>query len=364
MILADDPTIAAFDSGIGELIRGFHTGSVLNPDLDGSGAVAHDGRQRAGRSARRKKREERGVPMGRSGILIGLQGEVAPSFGAIGVEHLANHDSDGPEIPRGNGSGLDQHGHYTATRMSPGESTSPRDSGDEIASLRLAATALPLRMGAAGIEVLMVRRNPELAFGGMWTFPGGAIDSADGPVPPAVVEGSHVWGDAGLVRTAARAAARETLEETALSCAPADLTWFSHWIPPRRPKLKRFATWFFLAPEPSGELVVDLTENSEARWVRPDAAIEEYSRGDFPLAVPTWITLDDLQTFDTPESAVSDALESVRIHHTRLLRSEPFPVLVWSGDAAHATGDLDSPGPRNRVEMAPDGGVRSRTVSD
>lgn len=210
----------------------------------------------------------------------------------------------------------------------------------------------------------MVRRNVELAFGGMWTFPGGAIDPSDGPMPTELDETSHAWDTPELVRTAARAAARETLEETGLTCDPTSLTWFSHWIPPKRPGLKRFATWFFLAPGATGELVVDRTENSDARWIAPSDALAANAEGDFPLAVPTWVSLDDLASFDSPESLIADAATAVRIHHTRHFRTESLPVLVWSGDAAHATGDLDAPGPRNRVEMSPDGGVHSRTVSD
>ena len=231
-----------------------------------------------------------------------------------------------------------------------------------VAAIRLAATALPLRRGEDGLEVLMVRRNAELAFGGMWTFPGGAIDPGDGPAPSEVDESAQRWDAPELVRTAARAAARETTEETGLVCDPDDLTWFSHWIPPRRPGLKRFATWFFLAVEPQGELVVDPAENSDARWVTPAGALDACADGHFPLAVPTWVTLDDLRHFDSPAAAVA-AAASVRMHHTRHFATDARPILVWPGDAAHASGDVNAPGPRNRVEMSPDGGVWSRTTS-
>lgn len=232
-----------------------------------------------------------------------------------------------------------------------------------VAAIRLAATAILLRSGGNGLEVCMVRRNPDLAFGGMWTFPGGAIDPSDGPLPSEVDESSHTWDDPELIRTAARAAARETVEETGLVCDADRLAWFSHWIPPRRPGLKRFATWFFLAGEPTGELVVDPTENSDGRWVTPTEALGSYARGEFPLAVPTWVTLDDLRGFDSPTAAVAAAETAVRLHHTRHVRTEALPVLVWPGDAAHESGDPDTHGPRNRVELSPDGGVRTRTTS-
>ena len=233
-----------------------------------------------------------------------------------------------------------------------------------VAALRLAATAMPLRRGPAGIEVLMVRRNPELAFGGMWTFPGGAIDPGDGPAPSVIDEDEHPWTDPTLVRTAANAAARETVEETGLVCAPDELVWFSHWIPPRRHGIKRFATWFFLTSEPAGQLVLDRTENSDARWIEPAVALAANTTGEFPLAVPTWITLDDIRRFDRPDTALADARAHVRMQHTRHVPADGPPVLCWSGDAAYVTGDLDAPGPRNRVVMSSDGGVLSRIVSD
>ncbi len=46
---------------------------------------------------------------------------------------------------------------------------------------RLAATTLVLRDGAAGLEVLMVKRSPHASFmPGAYVFPGGAVDDADG----------------------------------------------------------------------------------------------------------------------------------------------------------------------------------------
>ena len=85
------------------------------------------------------------------------------------------------------------------------------------------------------------------------------------------------------------------MEETSLVCDVASLAWLSHWIPPLVGPPKRFATWFFLAPEHRGTLEVNPSENDGARWIRPDAALAASELGEFPLTIPTWITLDDLQ---------------------------------------------------------------------
>ena len=62
----------------------------------------------------------------------------------------------------------------------------------EPATPRPAATVILLRRGGEhsdrGLEVCMVRRNPEARFmPGVWVFPGGAVDEADG----AGDEGQH-----------------------------------------------------------------------------------------------------------------------------------------------------------------------------
>jgi len=71
---------------------------------------------------------------------------------------------------------------------------------------RHAATVVLLRDSAAGLETLLLRRNSQIAFGGMWVFPGGRVDDGDraGLAP-----------DDGL-GAARRAAIREAQEEAGL----------------------------------------------------------------------------------------------------------------------------------------------------
>src|SRR5918999_4486497 len=105
----------------------------------------------------------------------------------------------------------------------------------EVVTPRPAATVILLRGGAQTLEVLLVKRNPNMTFmGGAWVFPGGAVQG---------VEGS----DDAAHRVAAL---RELEEEAAVTVAdPADLVPFSRWITPAQVK-KRFDTWFYLAPAP------------------------------------------------------------------------------------------------------------------
>src|SRR5207249_4651499 len=80
------------------------------------------------------------------------------------------------------------------------------------------ASVILLRGGRETLKVLLVRRTPEARFmGGVWVFPGGAVDGAEGDG-----DGAH------------RAAAiRELREEAAIALdGPDALVKFSRWITP------------------------------------------------------------------------------------------------------------------------------------
>lgn len=207
----------------------------------------------------------------------------------------------------------------------------------------------------------MVRRNPDLSFGGLWTFPGGVLEHSDGPLPVDLDETTQHWGDPLLLSTAANGAARETMEETALVCDVASLAWLSHWIPPLVGPPKRFATWFFLAPEHRGSLELNTSENDDARWINPSVALESSEHGDFPLTIPTWITLDDLQTTTSIPLLIDQCITlGATRYHTRSLPSGDDRVMCWPEDAAYETGEVDTPGVRNRVRATPSGAVIER----
>ena len=206
-----------------------------------------------------------------------------------------------------------------------------------------AATVVPLRDGADGLEVLMLRRNPRGAFGGMWVFPGGQVDEQDLPEVPA----------AGDEMSAARqAAVREAFEEAAVRLDPSDLVVLSFWLPPREAP-RRFATWFFLAPVRSDvQVVVDRGEIHEHRWMSPAAAMDLRQSGDIDLAPPTFTTLWWLSRHGGVDSALQAAASRApERFETRVVPSgDGRPAaMVWAGDAAYEDGDLDRPGWRRRL---------------
>ena len=158
---------------------------------------------------------------------------------------------------------------------------------------RQAATVILLRGGARTLEVLLVKRTPHARFmGGVWVFPGGAVDAHEGE------------GDA-----AHRiAAVRELQEEAGIAVAdPAALVKFSRWITPAE-VVVRFDTHFFLAPLPDGqEATIDGDEIVDCGWFTPAAALAAHERGDIALVFPTIKHLEQLGGFANADALLDFA---------------------------------------------------------
>ena len=85
-----------------------------------------------------------------------------------------------------------------------------RPDGEAVPEAVPAATAVLVRDGLDGVEVLMARRNSRLAFaGGAWVFPGGRVDPGDWDGEPVTD-----LRDRRMLDAARRAAVREAAEET------------------------------------------------------------------------------------------------------------------------------------------------------
>jgi 8-oxo-dGTP pyrophosphatase MutT (NUDIX family) len=158
---------------------------------------------------------------------------------------------------------------------------------------RQAASVILLRGGGDGLEVLLVKRNPQARFmGGAWVFPGGAVDTDDG-------ERDVAHRFAGL---------RELAEEASVTLDDPDaLVPFSRWITPAEVKT-RFDTRFFLAPAPDGITPEpDGAETVDARWYEPGAALAAHEAGEILLVFPTIKHLEQLGTFPTVDALLDHA---------------------------------------------------------
>jgi 8-oxo-dGTP pyrophosphatase MutT (NUDIX family) len=174
-------------------------------------------------------------------------------------------------------------------RPGPGEAYNPGPPTPP----RQAASVILLRGGTEELELLLVRRTPQACFmGGVWVFPGGAVDAEEGD------------GDA-----AHRAAAlRELREEAGIALADPDaLVKFSRWITPAEVQI-RFDTHFFLAVLPPGqEPRVDGEECVDLGWFTPHAALDAYRAQEIALVFPTIKHLEQLRDFASVDSLMDHA---------------------------------------------------------
>ena len=191
------------------------------------------------------------------------------------------------------------------------------------ATPRPAASIVLLRRGGRhsqrALEVLMLKRSEKARFmPGVWVFPGGSVDEADGA------------DKAGL-----RACAlRELAEEAGIELeAGEELVPFTRWITPEL-IATRFDAWFFLAlapphtpPRPDG------FETTEARWFQPGEALEAHKAGEVVLSFPTVTQLGWLAEFGTSDEAMAAyrgrAVEPIL---PKVLEDGPKPRVVLPGD--------------------------------
>jgi 8-oxo-dGTP pyrophosphatase MutT (NUDIX family) len=158
---------------------------------------------------------------------------------------------------------------------------------------RQAASVILLRGGEAKLELLLVQRTPEARFmGGVWVFPGGAVDAGEG-------EGDDAHRAAAL---------RELREEAGIALAdPLALVKFSRWITPAEVQI-RFDTHFFLAQAPPDQQArVDGAECVDLGWFTPAGALQAHGGGELLLVFPTIKHLEQLSEFSSVQELLAYA---------------------------------------------------------
>lgn len=231
----------------------------------------------------------------------------------------------------------------------------PQAEDAEPLELVAAATVLLARDSRHGPEVLLLKRNSTIAFGGSWVFPGGRIDPGD-----------QLESDDEIM-VARRAAVREAHEEAGLHLDVGGLHTWAHWQPPAQSPMqsrgprRRFSTWFFIARAPHSEVLIDGGEIHHHMWIRPQEALEQHRADKIELVPPTWVTLLQL----SEHRSVDDALETAQQRtpqrfHTHPILGDPL-VLTWEPDVFHGGGPADGPGPRHRLTLAPQGWLYERS---
>jgi 8-oxo-dGTP pyrophosphatase MutT (NUDIX family) len=193
---------------------------------------------------------------------------------------------------------------------------------------RQAATVILLRGGEQTLEVLLVQRTAKAHFmGGVWVFPGGAVDEGD----------ARAEDPAGGASALRRAATRELREEAGIALSDVDeLVEFSRWITPAEVR-RRFDTHFFLAALPPGQDPhVDGEECVAYRWFTPDAALAAHRTGEIALVFPTIKHLERLCSFPSVDVLLSESRgREVRPVQPRVALDGETPRVLLPGDPGY-----------------------------
>jgi 8-oxo-dGTP pyrophosphatase MutT (NUDIX family) len=216
-----------------------------------------------------------------------------------------------------------------------------------------AATVMLLRDTSHGIEVFMLRRTTRAAFaGGMYVFPGGKVDEADGDGDDGYViaairecfeeagvllakdETTGAWiadGHPALALAHRHAVHQGTADlralcpEHHLSPAVDDLVWVSRWVTPVGESSRRFDTRFFIAVGPPGQSSVhDDNETIASTWIRPGDALQREANGELVMMPPTTKSLEYLAAHRTADEVMTAArrIERPTPIHPKMRRDE------------------------------------------
>ncbi len=211
--------------------------------------------------------------------------------------------------------------------------------------LRKASSIILVRENSIGLEVYLLKRSNTSKFmGGVYVFPGGAVDFEDKDFNlwQAHIDVDRCYIEAQLMKEGYSfedilgfciAGIRETLEEAGVFLAGgqdknlldikemaafrlkqdykeqwfnskvmndnwilsiSNLKKWSHWITPEAVK-KRFDTLFFIAVMPEGQTCLpDMGETEKGIWITPRAALEKNFQNKISLSPPTLAILNQM----------------------------------------------------------------------
>ncbi len=233
-------------------------------------------------------------------------------------------------------------------RLPPGFAQAIGETSVDPAVPGAAATAVLMRDGAEGLELLLLKRHRASGFvPGAYVFAGGRVDDADADVelaslvtkPPSeppleywLAAIREVFEESGVLlavdrrgrgchttdddpRIAAmrealltdRATLKDVLQQLDLQPDLDALAYAAHWITPVA-EPRRYDTRFFYAATPAGcEATADAREMSDAQWLTPREALDRFGSGTLPMVFPTVKTIQGLVACSTVAEAMAAA---------------------------------------------------------
>ncbi len=136
-----------------------------------------------------------------------------------------------------------------------------------------------------------------------------------------------------------------------LPISDANLAPLSHWTPPAITP-RRFLTWFFVAPAPDTQVVIDDGEIKDHAWMSIREALGRRDKTEIELAPPTFVTLQWLASYRSVSEATAAAnAREPEFFETRIAVSDTGPIALWRGDAGYDNSDATAPGARHRLSM-------------
>ena len=199
--------------------------------------------------------------------------------------------------------------------------------------IRPAATVMLVRPAASTIEVFMMRRTTKAAFaGGMYVFPGGAVDDEDSSYEMASIRECFEEAGVLLARDAAGRTVRfdepmakarfadhrrrvhagdlsmtRVLADEGFVAQTEELVWVAHWITPFG-EVRRFDTRFFVVAMPDDqEPLHDHIETVDSLWVTPSDALRRARAGELLMLPPTIANLEFLAAHESVDSVIEAA---------------------------------------------------------
>ena len=236
------------------------------------------------------------------------------------------------------------------------------------------------------LSVLMIRRNSRMIFaGGMWVFPGGAVDPGEADEFEAHCDGLNdakaserlgletgglaFWvaairenfEEAGLLLGTYRhgghvdlgsiASDRAALNAGSLSFLDLvqrhdlrlhanDIHYIAHWVTPLGSP-RRFSARFFVSRPPVNQQVaLDGSESVDWAWVNPSEMLERHSRGELTMMTPTVRMLQSLAKFPNARSALDAARANPSDEQVRVVYNENGSYhIVVPGEEGYETAD-------------------------
>ena len=171
-----------------------------------------------------------------------------------------------------------------------------------------------------GVEVFMMRRTTKAAFaGGMYVFPGGAVDAEDSSYEIAAIRECFEEAGVLLARTSTGVTVRfddpvsherfttyrhavdagersmtSVLTTENLFAQTEELLWVAHWVTPYG-EVRRFDTRFFVVAMPDDQTPLhDDKETVDSLWVTPSDALNRAHAGELLMLPPTIANLEFL----------------------------------------------------------------------